>query len=84
MALFWIFVSYNTFMGLLSDFTNFIQEAKSLGDEVQGSVKEAAFAFVESKDEVAQTLQETKTELTDTVSEIKQSVDMHTDRLDDN
>lgn len=71
-------------MGLLSDFTDFIKEARLLGDEVQDTVKETAYALVESKDEVVQTLNDTKSELTESVAEIKHTVDIHEDRLDEN
>jgi methyl-accepting chemotaxis protein len=69
---------YNKSMGLLSDFSDFMNEARSLGDEVRGTIQDTADTIIQNKEEVVQTVSDTKTELSDTISEIKETTNKST------
>ncbi len=68
-------------MGLLSEFTDFINEAREIGGEVRDTVKETANTLASAKDEAETTVKDTANELKNTSSDInntvKESVDLN-------
>ncbi len=61
-------------MGILSEFTDFINEAREIGDEVRNTVEETTNTLVGAKDEAETTVRDTANELKNTSIDINRTV----------